>query len=239
MKIRTHSQREYNYILNYAKRWRVHQMFGGKCQKCNDDVFWHLCLHHTNPEEKKFAPSVLLANEPWSIIETEILKCELLCYNCHRETHKFETLSRMQLKKKHILEQIHKFECEECGYNKCYNALDFHHKYKDKKINIARLCGKNTTTQGNLVMLIEEMGKCNLLCANCHSNKHFDDKKFNEYKDIIISKSITHIEKPKIDVATVKKLYEEYHSYKKVIELTGCSKATVFYYCNKSDSSTS
>ncbi len=57
--------------------------------------------------------------------------------------------------------------CEKCGYNKCLDALEFHHldsKNKDKKMTlIFRMTSKK---------IEKEIEKCTLLCANCHREEH-------------------------------------------------------------------
>jgi len=59
---------------------------GGKCKKCgNDDVFV-LEFHHIDPN-KKDKEIQDIRGKQWSSIKTEIEKCELLCRNCHSETH--------------------------------------------------------------------------------------------------------------------------------------------------------
>lgn len=53
--------------------------------------------------------------------------------------------------------------CQQCGYNKCLAALEFHHLDRTQKkfeINIA------IKYKWELVLL--ELDKCVLLCANCH-----------------------------------------------------------------------
>lgn len=60
-------------------------------------------------------------------------------------------------------------KCQICGYDKCYTALDFHHRDGDKKefsINQARSKSWNTVKL--------ELDKCDLLCATCHREVHFD-----------------------------------------------------------------
>lgn len=53
--------------------------------------------------------------------------------------------------------------CTECGYDRCLQALDFHHKNPaDKLFGVS--CGN---TRG-INILREEAKKCVLLCANCH-----------------------------------------------------------------------
>lgn len=57
--------------------------------------------------------------------------------------------------------------CIKCNYNKCLNALTFHHiNQEDKKFDISdRLHYK-------MSMLREEVKKCILVCQNCHSEIH-------------------------------------------------------------------
>jgi len=58
-------------------------------------------------------------------------------------------------------------KCEECGYDKSLNALQFHHKvYTEKDVNYSTMSswGKDKMTV--------ELDKCQLLCANCHAEKH-------------------------------------------------------------------
>lgn len=57
--------------------------------------------------------------------------------------------------------------CEECGYNKCLNALQWHHlDPTQKEFGISSKRGKP------LAQLRDEVAKCKLLCANCHIEKH-------------------------------------------------------------------
>ena len=59
--------------------------------------------------------------------------------------------------------------CEICGYSKNQAALCFHHinpKTKSFQIDIRR-CSNCSWDK-----LLEEVGKCQLLCLNCHSELH-------------------------------------------------------------------
>ena len=58
-------------------------------------------------------------------------------------------------------------KCSICGYNKCVNALEFHHK-KDKERAVAKLLKDNSREK-----VLKEVKKCILLCANCHRELHF------------------------------------------------------------------
>ena len=58
-------------------------------------------------------------------------------------------------------------KCQECGYNKCVAALEFHHldpSTKEANWNKIRLW--------EWKKIEEELDKCSLLCANCHREEH-------------------------------------------------------------------
>ncbi len=58
--------------------------------------------------------------------------------------------------------------CEVCGYSKCLDALDFHHRdsgEKDLKVSSYR-------TKTPSARLLQEVRKCTLLCSNCHREVH-------------------------------------------------------------------
>lgn len=59
-------------------------------------------------------------------------------------------------------------KCENCGYNKCIGALEFHHldpKEKDFAISYKGHCKSWEKVK-------EELDKCVMLCANCHREIH-------------------------------------------------------------------
>lgn len=75
--------------------------------------------------------------------------------------------------------EIHNDECFICGYDKCSQALEFHHVLsEDKEFGLAT----KTTTWSKYV---KEINKCVLVCANCHREIHFgmigQDKLVNNY----------------------------------------------------------
>lgn len=60
--------------------------------------------------------------------------------------------------------------CQKCGYNKCIEALDFHHRNPDEKeYDIAQMIRNHRTQEA----IVQEMQKCVILCANCHREFHF------------------------------------------------------------------
>ena len=80
---------------------------------------------------------------------------------------KCDTIQRRKLtyKKKVYLVNLFGGKCKKCGYDKCINALEFHHRKKKKK-------EFEINCKLSLERLIEEAKKCDLLCANCHREEH-------------------------------------------------------------------
>lgn len=57
-------------------------------------------------------------------------------------------------------------KCSICGYNKCLDALHFHHPNNNKEI-----CVSHALYNGFKAGLAEAK-KCQLICANCHAEIH-------------------------------------------------------------------
>ncbi len=59
-------------------------------------------------------------------------------------------------------------KCCICGYNKCARSLSFHHMNpSQKKFGLSTIgLGKGIT------VVLEEIKKCILVCANCHGEIH-------------------------------------------------------------------
>jgi hypothetical protein len=57
--------------------------------------------------------------------------------------------------------------CQECGFYKCISALHFHHV--DSETKSFTISGSHTRKWS---VLEQELDKCDLICANCHAEKH-------------------------------------------------------------------
>jgi len=95
------------------------------------------------------------------------------------------------IKRKEILrQQVREYvdmKCSVCGYNKCENALDFHHTDPLKK----------EKTVSRLISLISnwdkvkiEIDKCIILCANCHRELHALHKVSGKKSKILLMEGI-------------------------------------------------
>jgi len=72
-------------------------------------------------------------------------------------------------KKKRKAVEYKNGKCKICGYNKCINALEFHHRDPStKKENWDNMSGWRWER------IVKELDKCDLLCANCHREIHYD-----------------------------------------------------------------
>ena len=85
-----------------------------------------------------------------------------------RDCTKQDTVDRQRLLKQKCVE-YKGGRCVECGYNKCLGALEFHHldpTQKDFAIGDFKLKFFSDTIK-------KELDKCDLLCSNCHREKHY------------------------------------------------------------------
>ena len=87
-------------------------------------------------------------------------------------------IQRYYKKKEYIDNQ--RTQCVKCGESRPH-VLDFHHIDKDTKdFTVGRL------KKGSLSIIQKEINKCICLCANCHRDFHYLEKKQNiSLKDYI------------------------------------------------------
>ena len=58
-------------------------------------------------------------------------------------------------------------KCQICGYDKCVAALEFHHRNPAEK-------DPQWRRGWSLDRLRNELNKCDILCANCHREVHWN-----------------------------------------------------------------
>ena len=90
------------------------------------------------------------------------------CKKCAAEA---VTLRRRRIKLKAVEYLGGKCSC--CGYNKCIDALEFHHKDPTQKDFGISARGFSKAW----IRIQEELDKCVLLCSNCHRETHYDINK--------------------------------------------------------------
>ena len=92
----------------------------------------------------------------------------IFCYECMPSNS--NRVERNKQRAALLLEYSNKIKlergCDKCGYNKCATALEWHHPNEDKDGDPSILL------RHSLDKYLEEVSKCDLLCANCHREEH-------------------------------------------------------------------
>ena len=70
-----------------------------------------------------------------------------------------------------------------CGYNRCMNALVFHHvKPSRDNVSVGKLIATQAPTERSKDKVLNEIKKCVLLCSNCRKEVLAGDREIIEYK---------------------------------------------------------
>lgn len=126
-----------------------------------------------------------LKNNSTQQVEKECLICKkifstnmknrLYCYECS-PIQKEGGAEYQKAKARAIKHQLILYKggkCEKCGYDKCEGALQFHHTNPlEKDFTISHT---NLSQDFGMTEFFAEVDKCKLLCANCHSEEHYQD----------------------------------------------------------------
>ena len=98
----------------------------------------------------------------------------IYCYKCSGDSTRNDNETRKH--QKTILRRSMKLQaikllggrCSVCGYDRCIDALEFHHKDPNKKD--FKLGSGNTMSWDEYK---KEALKCKLVCSNCHKEIHY------------------------------------------------------------------
>ena len=221
-------------VLRYAKKIKAIKYLGGSCKICNELNIFKLTFHHRDPNEKEFQFSVSGKDKRWSIIKSELDKCDLLCQNCHREIHfnlKNESSVKDEKRRndKLIYLEYSDSSCIRCGYNKCPASLTFHHRDpNEKEFCIGGLSERINSIDELNEIIKNEIDKCDLLCANCHVIEHSDISFFEQNKLIIENKVQKYKEiQSKLNRLDVYKMYDDGFTQKEISNYFKSSMGTI------------
>lgn len=102
----------------------------------------------------------------WSLVETEIAKCDLVCANCHRlRTYQGDNnyRTRRWRENRRLLDELKaSTPCLDCGLSFQPCQIDFDHVRGRKVVGVSQLTGSPWET------LLAEVQKCDIVCGNCH-----------------------------------------------------------------------
>jgi hypothetical protein len=219
-----------NFILKKAIKMMAINHLGGKCKYCNNSNFNTLCFHHIDPSIKEH--NVLKQGGSFEKIKPELEKCELVCFNCHRELHAMhsskDTTNDRKFSKNIFLEYKKINRCEKCNYGKYFGALEFHH-VDEKLFDISKLTHNHYRSVDTLDSMVKkELDKCQILCSNCHQLEHTNLEKYKKYELQIIEKSLNY--KPmikKVNNETLIKMYNNNETLVAISKFFGCAVTTI------------
>ena len=79
--------------------------------------------------------------------------------------------AKTQIDKVRQLKKEYGNKCTRCGYDKCVDALEFHHlDPAQKEFHLGEARGRS------IDKLRQELDKCILVCRNCHTEIHWEMK---------------------------------------------------------------
>lgn len=98
--------------------------------------------------------------------------CSRRCKNADTNHHhqSYRAQQARALRRKIELLEMFGSKCMQCGYDRNYAALAWHHI--DPKLKSFELDARSLSNRSRAVVL-SEARKCRLLCANCHAEAHF------------------------------------------------------------------
>jgi 5-methylcytosine-specific restriction endonuclease McrA len=116
---------------------------------------------------------------------TELSKCEVVCANCHRARtyaraierredrlrggHNPRRESRLRREQTALIQALRARACMDCGRRFPFYVMDFDHRVPgEKAFEITRMLGRTSTED-----LLDEIAKCDIVCANCHRERTF------------------------------------------------------------------
>jgi hypothetical protein len=169
------------------------------CLDCGGIFAPHIMqFDHRVPSEKSFSLTAsrgLLKRR--SVILEELAKCDIVCANCHRirtaaQRERGEITGvgfvppsflkggtdaktrRERWRLRHdqqieLLDRIREMPCTDCSQRFPVCVMEFDHReIWDKVGNVSQLAGRVP-----IATLLEEISKCDIVCANCHSDRSY------------------------------------------------------------------
>lgn len=137
------------------------------CFDC--EIKYHPCamdFDHRDPNDKLFNISDMQSRNE-QIIMQEIVKCDIVCANCHRirEHNRNHTKTYYWNKIIYLYKNV---PCMDCNIQFPPYVMDFDHKNPEEK-----LFSISKPTIQNKKEIIAEIMKCDVVCANCHRIRTF------------------------------------------------------------------
>lgn len=168
------------------------------CADCRGVFAPHVMdFDHRDPNTKKFqlTASVALLKTREELL-AEIAKCDVVCANCHRirtaasyesgvlvygfkpatiphpnrtaQGHR-DRFRRHRAAQNQLLDRIRTLPCADCGRRFPPCAMEFDHRDPTtKRATLSIMAGRV-----KVATFLEEIAKCDIVCANCHRNRSY------------------------------------------------------------------
>jgi len=175
------TKKDYAYVAKWAKKITAIRMMGGKCSRCGETDVRVLDFHHYIGEKEESLRRLLTNNFGDAL--KEAAKCQIVCANCHIEIH-FKK-GRSYVMKRDMLTDLGQLRCSECHHvSDTLASIEFHHKdSSQKRFNISNAFSRKVSV--SVGELLEEIGRCSVICRNCHRKTYSDAGRFGRlYQEI-------------------------------------------------------
>lgn len=166
--VRKRQRRNYD-----RRRARLEELKSEPCSDCGQRLPPE-CIEfvHREGEEKLLSVGNIMGHA-WEKIEAEAAKCDLVCVNCRRVRHRAATQgpyrhqdtpeSRHYDKRRRLFDEMKSSPCADCGGVFAPESMDFDHlPGADKRMGVGQMLRCSWSA------IINEIAKCDLVCANCH-----------------------------------------------------------------------
>jgi len=120
---------------------------------------------HLDGDAKVSNVNRLVGSAPWDVVLAEIAKCALRCACCHRLKSWVSRTKRPEAKlskKRELVRSLKAKPCVVCAKSFHPCQMDFDHVRGVKRGEVSQL------TSLSREEILEEVGKCDVVCANCH-----------------------------------------------------------------------
>jgi hypothetical protein len=155
------------------------------CQDCSRSFpFYVMDFDHRDPSLKVAGISTMVKTYvPWPKVLEEIAKCDLLCACCHRlRTYTGDSNYRSAMFKRNrvLIDRLKTAPCTDCNgvFKPC--QMDFDHVRGNKHGTISQMLALPEA------IVIHEINKCELVCANCHRIRTYERPSSEASKRLVL-----------------------------------------------------
>lgn len=137
------------------------------CLDCSETFSPYVMEYDHVRGEKRFNIGKMTNHKTERVLE-EISKCDLVCCACHRirsHSRRKAPTTKKLVEFREWLDILKTHPCKDCNRTLPSVAMDFDHIQDDKKEEISDMWSWSRTR------VLEELAKCELVCANCHRER--------------------------------------------------------------------